>query len=62
MAVTSLRLAPETLAELRTLAHLESLRRGCSVSWAGLIREVVEQHLLDRDNKHEHSLLIEQHG
>jgi hypothetical protein len=37
--LTSIRLPPEMLKELRALAKKESHRRGEQVSWAGLLRE-----------------------
>lgn len=52
MKLTSLRLPEQTVAQLRTLAHVESLKRGCDISWSGLIREAVEQRLMELQ-KHE---------
>ena len=46
MEVTSLRLPPGMLVKLTALASVETLRRGRRVTWAGLVREVVERHLL----------------
>jgi hypothetical protein len=48
MAVTSIRLPADTLAHLRRLAHLESLDLGRSITWACMVRELVDRHLRDR--------------
>ncbi len=37
--LTSIRMPPELLAELRALAREESVRRGEQVTWARLLRE-----------------------
>jgi hypothetical protein len=37
--LTSIRMPPELLAELKALAREETARRGESVSWAKLVRE-----------------------
>ena len=46
MEVTSIRLPADILARLRALAHKESLRTGREVTWAKLVRNAVEKHLL----------------
>jgi hypothetical protein len=46
MAVTSLRLSTETLAQLKMLACKVSMRDGKQVSWASLVRNAIEQELL----------------
>jgi hypothetical protein len=45
--VTSLRLGVGVMAELRRLAHLESLRLGREVSASALVRALVEQYIRD---------------
>jgi hypothetical protein len=50
MEGTSLRLRKGTLAKLRTLACLETLRTGRPVSWAELVRNVIETSLLNANN------------
>jgi Arc/MetJ-type ribon-helix-helix transcriptional regulator len=37
--LTSIRMPPELLKDLKALARQESVRRGESVSWAELVRE-----------------------
>src|SRR5947207_1667909 len=42
---TTIRFAPETLKRLRTIAHLRSLESGKTVTWNGMVRQLVEAHL-----------------
>jgi hypothetical protein len=42
----SIRLHTQTVARLRTLAHLESLRLGREIHWTALVRQCVEKHLV----------------
>jgi hypothetical protein len=49
MEVTSLRLPTGTVAKLTSVASLETLRRGRRVTWASLVRETLERHLLQPD-------------
>ena len=57
LKVISLRLSPETLAELRTLGRVESLKQRREVNLSDLIREAIDVHLrgqkpvLLRDNR-----------
>jgi predicted DNA-binding protein len=46
---TSIRFSPGTLERLKYLAHLRSLETGRTVTWNGLVRDVVEKQLLDGD-------------
>ena len=43
---TSIRFSPHTLERLKTIAHLRSLESGKTVTWNGLVRDLVESHLL----------------
>jgi predicted DNA-binding protein len=49
MEVVSIRLCPEMVARLKLLARREALRRGEDVTWARLVREALEQKLLDEE-------------
>lgn len=46
MAPTSIKFPPETLHALRVIACHETLRRGRITTWAQLVREVVQEHLI----------------
>jgi hypothetical protein len=43
---TSIRFSPGTLDRLRYIAHIRSLETGKTVTWNGLVRDLVEKHLL----------------
>jgi hypothetical protein len=43
---TSIRFSPGTLQRLKDIAHLRSLETGKTVTWNGLVRDLVEKHLL----------------
>lgn len=45
MLVTSLRLTPEMLAGIKEAAHREALARKADVSWAELVREMIQRYL-----------------
>lgn len=60
MKGTSIRFSPDTLSQLEVLACLESLRLGRRVSWASLVRGVVEEHLL-KPNKEAVARAVEFH-
>jgi hypothetical protein len=46
MEVTSMRWPTGTKKKLMRLAHMESLRTSCQVTWSQLVRQTVEKHLL----------------
>jgi hypothetical protein len=48
---TSIRFSPGTLEQLKYLAHLRSLETGRTVTWNGLVRDLVERHLLTRETE-----------
>lgn len=45
--VTSIRLSQDTLHHLKELGHRESLKRKVDVTWAALVREAIQKHLLN---------------
>lgn len=46
MVTTTFKIAPETLAALRAISCIETLRRGRRVTWAALVRDVIQTHLI----------------
>jgi predicted DNA-binding protein len=49
--LTSIRMPPELLKDLKALARRESLRRGESVSWAELVREAARRTLQQKKKR-----------
>ncbi len=47
MELVSIRLHRETVERLRALAREEAVRRNENVTWASIVRELLEQKLLD---------------
>jgi hypothetical protein len=49
MQLVSVRLPVETLKRLRLVAHEKTMREGRLVSWASLIRNAIDKHVLGDD-------------
>jgi hypothetical protein len=48
--IASLRFPCGTLARLRRIAHVVSLKTGTETTWAEILRELVDRNLTDHEN------------
>jgi hypothetical protein len=48
---TSIRLPRDMLASLKELAHRKSIQERRDISWTSVVKQVVEDHLLNREPK-----------
>jgi hypothetical protein len=46
MKVSAIKMPVKMLAELKLLAHQESVRQGYKISWGSLVRNAISQQLL----------------